>query len=802
MIKTSWQTEIRQKKYLSGTRSNLLSSERISRNRDLKVEVAFFVFVSVMISAATAILVSCNASFTVPESTHKANKWVHLSSEYGNISKPSLSTQQTASLILDVDKNGINDFIIGTRQHGPSVLWYRRVAAGWAKYTVEKDTLPIEAGGTFYDIDRDGDLDIVFGADASDNKMWWWENPYPNYHPDNTWVRREIKNSGANKHHDQIFGDFDGDGGSELVFWNQKANKLFIADIPLDSKKTQPWNYTAIFSAASESEGLAKADLDGDGKVDLVGGGRWFKHKSGTNYIPHIIDDSQRFTRAAVGQLKKGGWAEVVFVVGDGKGRLKWYEWTGNTWVGHDLLGFDVDHGHSLAIADINRDGNLDIFCAEMRLLSGKRNRLLNKLFGYWPHSDASARLFLGDGHGNFVLEEVTTGFGNHESKVADLDGDGDLDILSKPYNWKTPRLDIWLNTSNWQRHVIDPDKPWRSIFISSADIDGDDHIDIITGGWWYKNPGNSAGPWQRHTIGAPLNNMAVVDDFDSDGDMDVLGTEGQSSKPNASLVWARNDGSGSFTIISNISKGDGDFLQGVAVGQFQEATRQVALSWHTQGKGIQMLTIPSNPGKVAWPWRRISPISQDEALSAGDIDGDGDLDLLLGTMWLQNNGTSWRAHALSDTLDNPDRNRLADVNGDGRLDAIVGFEAISKQGKLAWYEQPSSSATGKWDEHIIAQLIGPMSLDVGDIDTDGDLDLVVGEHNLSAPTQAKLFVFENRDGHGASWAGHLVYRGDEHHDGAQLADIDSDGDLDIISIGWKHSRVLFYENRTTPTTN
>ena len=35
---------------------------------------------------------------------------------------------------------------------------------------------------------------------------------------------------------------------------------------------------------------------------------------------------------------------------------------------------------------------------------------------------------------------------GFHEARVADLNGDGKLDILSKPYNWETPRLDVWLN--------------------------------------------------------------------------------------------------------------------------------------------------------------------------------------------------------------------------------------------------------------------------------------------------------------------------------------------------------------------
>jgi hypothetical protein len=40
------------------------------------------------------------------------------------------------------------------------------------------------------------------------------------------------------------------------------------------------------------------------------------------------------------------------------------------------------------------------------------------------------------------------------------------------------------------------------------------------------------------------------------------------------------------------------------------------------------------------------------------------------------------------------------------------------------------------------------------------------------------------------------VSTGDEHHDGAVLVDIDGDGDLDIISIGWAHGRVLLYENK------
>ncbi|MDA1312085.1 MAG: VCBS repeat-containing protein [Acidobacteria bacterium] len=234
-------------------------------------------------------------------------------------------------------------------------------------------------------------------------------------------------------------------------------------EIPENPKTDAEWPVRVIYEwEGAEHEGLAAADIDLDGVADLVGGGRWFEHTGGGSFKPHIIDDGSRFSRAAVGQIVEGGRPEVVFAPGDINGSIRWYEWKDGGWIGHDLPIPDLIHGHSIGVGDVNGDGHADIFSAEMGQW-GKQADGNNPI--------ARLRVFYGKGTGKFTEQVIASGFGNHESRIADLDGDGDLDILGKPYNWKTPRIDVWINESpakeklpldRWVRHVIDEEKPWR----------------------------------------------------------------------------------------------------------------------------------------------------------------------------------------------------------------------------------------------------------------------------------------------------------------------------------------------------
>jgi hypothetical protein len=366
--------------------------------------------------------------------------WKHLSSANGDLPVPQTSDQQTGCAVGDIDKDGRTDFVITNRRHGNAAIWMQNTAQGWTQHIIDPGPLNIEAGGVLFDVDSDGYLDLIAGGDSSSNEVWWWENPHPNY--DRPWKRYTIKDSGKTQHHDLLIGDVLGEGRPQLVFWNQGAAALFLAQIPKDPRAfALPWACQAIYQGDAPMEGMAIADIDEDGVAEVVGGGRWYKHEGDIKFTAHVIDDAQKFSRCAAGKLIKGSkGAQVVFCNGDGCGPLKWYaQGTDGSWTGHDLLGEDLVHGHSLRIGDIDGDGNLDIFCAEMAKWAD-----WTKTVDYpRPH----IWVFYGDGKGNF--EKVTIskgGYGTHEARLADFYGSGRLDILSKPYESGAPGVDIWIN--------------------------------------------------------------------------------------------------------------------------------------------------------------------------------------------------------------------------------------------------------------------------------------------------------------------------------------------------------------------
>jgi len=720
----------------------------------------------------------------------------------------------------DINGDGLIDIIVGGNRER-RIKWYERILKKLkiSKVAINSAELvwyenpnwgkhPIAEGYNFStdhevsDVDRDGLNDVI---SLTADKLIWFKNP--------TWEANIIDRI---KLHDLEVGDFDKDGDMDIVARNQSAfggrgDRLFF----YTQEKSGTWIKSSM--PCPNGEGLKIADLNNDGWIDVIVNNKWYENigpSKSSQWIERIYSKSWSWnhTFVNVGDLNNDGRLDIVLAPAEKAGsryRLSWFEAPPDyrlEWQEH-IFQNDVEAVHHfIAAHDMNGDGKTDIITSEMH--QGK--------------DPDEIMIYHNRGKEDSWEKLVLAKSGSHNMRAVDIDGDGDIDLVGANWSGKYQPVELWINkTCDWERHLIDAKKPWRSVFISSADIDNDGFKDIITGAWWYKNPGKASGKWKRRSIGDPANNMAVIYDFDGDGFLDVLASQWRDNTEwrlyerilrklhiedhavpvDGGFVWARNNGVGEFEILRNIERGMGDFLQGVVVGQFQSGKIGVALSWHTPQNGIQMLTLPDDPVSKIWEWQEISPISQDEQLSSGDIDRDGDSDLLLGTLWLRNDGDKWTYFVIDSSRTNPDRNKLADMNNDGRLDAVVGIEAINKSGDVILYEQGKES-TDPWIPNIVGTCIGPMSLDVNDIDQDGDLDIIVGEHNLKNPDRANLLIFKNENTKGIPWKKQLVFTGDEHHDGAHVVDIDNDGDQDILSIGWGHNKVLLYENKCSRYTH
>jgi hypothetical protein len=673
----------------------------------------------------------------------------------------------------DINGDGLIDLIVGGRSSG-ELVWYENPS--WKKHLIAKNK-PFHTDHEVVDVDGDGKNDVI---SITENELIWFRNP--------DWALRIID---FIKLHDIEAVDFDSDGDIDIVgrfqsSFGGRGDTLFFY------RQDSPNEWKKFSFACPNGEGLAVADMNGDGKTDVIVNQVWYENPGKLDNGPwpeHTYSKTWNWehTTVAVGDINGDGALDIVLAPAEYAGdnyRISWFEAPRQgelDWLEH-VVETEVEAVHHfVGVADMNNDGTADIVTAEM----------------HQGQDPDEVKIYLNQGSGAAWAKKVIATSGSHAMRIVDIDRDGDMDLFGANHDGNYQPAELWINQlcppkESWVRHVVDTNKPWRSVFVTSADINGDGAEDIVTGGWWYKNPGIASGKWTRNVIGSPANNMAAVFDFDGDGDLDVLATD---DKPDGgTFVLARNNGDGSFKIVKDIAESNGDFLQGVAVGRFTSGGPiEVALSWHEANHGIEMLTVPKNPESERWTLRTISQVSQDEALSVGDIDRDGDLDLFFGTKWLRNDSGTWSEWTITNTTDNPDRNLLTDMNRDDRLDAVVGYEAISRSGKVAWYEQ-GETATALWIEHVIGYVIGPMSLDVVDIDNDGDYDAVVGEHNLKTPESARLLIFENRKG---TWIEYVIHTGDEHHDGAHVVDIDNDSDYDIVSIGWGHNRIVLYENKS-----
>ena len=708
-----------------------------------------------------------------------------------------------AVLIEDVNADGRPDVVaINPTQ----AAWFENPT--WQKHVLfdgvtKKDNVCI-AG---HDIDGDGLLDFAVGADwqptntlSGGTLQWGSRRGVPAGGP---WKLAAISEEPTL--HRIRWGDVDGDGKAELVvaplhgrgnkapLWEGQGARILVYRIPADPSN-QPWpvevadeSLHIVHNFVIHGGEIWTASKEGVHALKRSPDGKWSKRKLGEGAPGEIKDGAVRRVRHLATVEPWHGNSVVVYEepveAPDPQAgtKLQPPPIPGALWR-RAVIETQLAQAHALGWADFDGDGS-------------------DELAVGWRGKPSGVATYKKSPSGDWMKQMVDDGgMATEDLATADLNGDGRPEIVAG--GRATGNVRIYWNESRpkWMRRLVA--EGFHNQTAIAADFTRDGKVDVISNDidgrktWLYVAP--DWKPVLLHEGISIIHSEAM--DVDRDGDIDFIGARYSPGH----IFWLEQPKDAlkspwPYHVIDDVNKGGVNGIHGLILGDVDQDGRPDLIGNSAQPKGafpesLAWFRIPRDPAQM-WE-RNVFAVRDAPGLSHylgfGDVNGDGRPDIASAAKvaqggnwfaWWEQPASRrgpWRKHVIATGQGGATNIHVADLNGDRRAD----FFASRGHGRgVVWYEAPD------WRPHEVnAELAGPHSLALGDIDGDGDVDAAT-----CAKDSAIAAWFEN-DGKGNFTTRH-IHEKQAAYD-IRLVDMDGDRDLDVLIAGQESRNVVWFENR------
>jgi hypothetical protein len=447
-----------------------------------------------------------------------------------------------------------------------------------------------------------------------------------------------------------------------------------------------------------------------------------------------------------------------------------------------------TDFPVSVAAADLDGDGDQDLVSAN------HEGNNLAVFFQHAPGSFEASPLTLGDS---------ATTFGPRSVAAADLDGDGDQDLVSANLGgdlFPSSSLTIFfqLAPGSFATTPLTLDETGLHSSVVAADLDGDGDQDLVSANEFGDNltvffqlaPGTFAAT--PLTFGG-LNGSVVAADLDGDGDQDLVST---SLEEELTIFFQLAPGRFADSPLTLGGSATTNGPVSVAVADLDGDGDQDLVSANELGNNLTVFfqLSPGSFGATPLTLGGSGTTNGPGSVAATDLDGDGDRDLVSAnqignnlTVFFQLSPGSFEAIPLKlggfPTTNRPSSVAAADVDGDGDPDLV---SANLHGDNLTVFLQLSSESFGAASLTLggFPTTNSPGSVAAADLDGDGDQDLVSANRGDSFHPESNLTVFF-QPSPGSYAATPLTLGGSETTNrpfSVAAADLDGDGDQDFVS--------------------